>query len=203
MEPQELGKKYSRVAHLYDRDVNISSNGYGLKQISRAIAYSKEKGRVLDVGCGAGGRVIEELEKFQFKITGVDVSEGMLNVARERHFEHQFELADICTWESVEKYDLIIAWDSLFHLPLGSQELVIRKLCSFLAEGGVMLYTFGNGSGDHIDTWHNDTFYYSTIGISENLRLIMEEGLKPLHLELDQFPDQRHAFLIAQKCGAE
>jgi hypothetical protein len=78
------------------------------------------------------------------------------------------------------------------------QKPVVTKLCKLLAKGGVLIYTFGNAEGEHTDQWHNDTFYYSSIGISENMQLLINNGLSILHLELDQYPE-KHVYTIATK----
>ena len=56
---------------------------------------------------------------------------------------------------------------------------------------------FGNDEGEHTDTWKGDLFHYSSLGINNNLELLIDHDLKVLHLELDQFPEQ-HAFVIAK-----
>lgn len=197
MNPHELGKKYSRIAKLYESDVDGSS--YGVTEVMKAFSLSKKKGKVLDVGCGVGGRIIDKLEKFPVSITGIDVSEGMLDRAREKHPEHYFEFADVCTWETNDTFDFILAWDSIFHLPFALQEPVIEKLCDYLAPDGVLIYTFGNDVGYHVADWHNDTFYYSSIGIEKNIEILQRKDVKILHLEMDQLPDERHVYIIAKK----
>ena len=122
----------------------------------------------------------------------------MIALAKANHPDQTFLQQDICAWETAEKFDFIIAWDSIFHLPFAMQKPVIEKLCRLLAKGGVLVYTFGDAHGDHTDTWHSDTFYYSSIGINENLRLLIDNGLTIAHLELDQYP-QRHVYAIATR----
>jgi hypothetical protein len=46
----------------------------------------------------------------RFEITGLDVSQAMLNMAKAHHPRSKFILADICEWEPEEQYDLIVAW---------------------------------------------------------------------------------------------
>jgi hypothetical protein len=74
---------------------------------------------------------------------------------------------------------------------------VIDKLCDMLQKDGLLMYTFGNAIGEHSSEWLNDTFYYSSIGINENLQLLLNKGLTILHVELDQDPE-RHVFVIAK-----
>lgn len=196
MEPSVLGTKYDKIAQWwYDQHVESS---YGVNQLQRAVKFAPRGGKALDVGCGAGGRFIRVLESSNFSVTGLDVSKEMIRLASKNHPEHQFLHQDICSWETAEKFDFIVAWDSIFHLPLGMQKPVISKLCQLLTEGGAIIYTFGNAKGEHTDQWHNDTFHYSSIGINENVQELLNNGLSILHLELDQYPE-KHVYTIATK----
>ncbi|QAU33428.1 class I SAM-dependent methyltransferase [Janthinobacterium sp. 17J80-10] len=196
MEPSLLGTKYDKIAQWWhERHVNSS---YGVTQFERALRFTSREGKALDVGCGAGGRFVRILQSHDFAVTGLDVSKEMIRLARMNHPEHTFLHQDICTWETDEKFNFILAWDSIFHLPFEMQQPVVSKLCSLLATGGILMYSFGDAHGEHTDHWHNDTFYYSSIGISENLQLLMRNGLKILHLELDQYPEN-HVYTIAAK----
>lgn len=196
MNPIETGKKYDKIAEWWHEQHKDSD--YGMKSFDRAFQFVENRNSCLDVGCGAGGRFLKKLESEKFKITGIDVSEKMIRLAKINHPGQIFIKDDICNWSSKEKYDFIFAWDSIFHLPFKSHPKVISKLCDYLNKGGILLYTFGNSVGEHTDTWHQDHFYYSSIGISKNIQLIIENGLTPLHLELDQFPE-RHVVLIGKK----
>lgn len=196
MEPSVLGKKYDKIAQWW-HDQHVESS-YGVKQFERAVRLARDGGKALDVGCGAGGRFIRILQSHDFSVTGLDVSEEMVKLASKNHPEHKFINQDICTWESENKFDFIVAWDSIFHLPFAMQKPVVSKLCRLLEKDGILIYTFGNAEGQHTDQWHNDTFYYSSIGIKENLQLLIANGLSTLHLELDQYPE-KHVYIIANK----
>jgi 2-polyprenyl-3-methyl-5-hydroxy-6-metoxy-1,4-benzoquinol methylase len=196
VDPSIIGKKYNKLA-LWWHNQHFYSD-YGIAQIEKAVGFASEGGKALDVGCGAGGRFIRILKNKGFSITGIDVSEEMITLAKKNHPEIDFIHMDISTWETEEKFDLIIAWDSIFHLPFEMQKPVVTKICRMLAKGGILIYTFGNAYGEHTDIWHDDTFYYSSIGINENLYIMMENGLTILHLELDQYPE-KHVYTIAKR----
>ena len=191
-----LDKHYNKIAKWWN-DQHIDSQ-YGLWQLQKAIQLTENKNKALDIGCGAGGRMIYLLQKNNFKVTGVDFSQEMIKIAQQNHPKTSFYVADICTWQTNEKFDLIIAWDSLFHLPLAEHENVIPKICSWLNSGGVFMYTFGDAIGEHLSKWHDEDFYYSSIGITKNLKLISDSNCECKHLELDQFPES-HVFVIVKK----
>lgn len=196
MEPFLLGTKYDKIANWWN-DQHLDSS-YGVRQFERAIALSDSGGKALDVGCGTGGRFIRIFQHHGYTVTGVDVSQEMVKLASANHPEHKFVQQDICIWETEDKFDFILAWDSIFHLPLAMQKPVITKLCNLLAKGGILIYTFGNAEGEHTAQWCNDTFYYSSLGINENIQVLINNGLSLLHLELDQYPE-KHVYTIATK----
>lgn len=196
MNPKELGKKYDKIAKWWHESHNDSQ--YGMKQLDMALKFVSDGRSALDVGCGTGGRIIRKLENQGFAVTGIDVSEEMINLAIQNHPNASFLVQDICTWETDNKFDFIIAWDSIFHLPLQMHRLVIEKLYNLLEENGILIYTFGNATGEHKDRWHDDEFYYSSIGINGNLTALINNGLIIMHLELDQFPE-RHVYVVAKK----
>lgn len=196
MKPSLLGTKYDKIAKWWHEQHFESS--YGLNQFQKAVQFAPDGGKALDIGCGAGGRFIRILEEKQFSVIGLDVSEKMVQLASVNHPQQSFLHQDICSWETEDRFDFIVAWDSIFHIPLAMQKTVVSKMCDLLAKGGILIYTFGDGEGEHTDQWQNDTFYYSTIGINKNIKALLDNGLSLLHLELDQYPE-KHVYVIATK----
>ena len=107
MNPKELGKKYDKIAQWWHEKHHDSL--YGLKQLELALKFVSGGRSALDVGCGAGGRIIRKLEDQGFVITGVDVSGEMITLAIQNHPNGTFYVKDICTWETEIKFNLIIA----------------------------------------------------------------------------------------------
>lgn len=196
MNPIEIGKAYDKITHLWS-DGNFNRNN-GIEQHKRALTFLKNKGRALDVGCGCTGRFIELLLNQGFTPEGVDVSEEMIRLARRRHPEITFYHQNICEWVIEKKYDFITAWDSIWHVPLTQQKLVLTKLVSSLNTGGVMIFTFGGleEPDEHTDNFMGQEVYYSTLGTNGFLKLLMELGCICKHLECNH---ELHTYLIVQK----
>lgn len=191
-----IGEKYDKIARVWEEEHRNSE--YGIWQIEKAISYCENKKTALDVGCGCGGRITELLVKEGFSITGIDASTEMIKIAKQKYPEINFFHADICEWQSDKKFDLITAWDSIFHLSYNEHKPVLIKLTSFLNPKGIIIYTFGDDTGEHYSDWHNDSFRYSSIGINENIKTLIENNNEIKHLELDQYPE-KHIFIIAKK----
>ena len=196
MDPLELTRSYDRIAEQWARDMETS--GYGLQMIERAVKFCSKKETALDVGCGSGGRVVNALVTHGFRVKGIDISDKMLQQARRLHCGVDFIKANIMDWETEERFDLVVAWDSIFHLPLAAHGPVLKKLCSFLQPGGILVYTLGDDTGEHSGMMYGQTLGYSSVGIVENLKILAESRCQCRHLELDQFP-QKHVSLIARR----
>jgi SAM-dependent methyltransferase len=197
MEPIEVGKSYDSIT---DRWQSPEHPLDGLEQHERAIQFVKKRGYALDAGCGCNGRFIDLLRKAGFIVEGVDVSERMITLARQRDPAVQFYHADICKWELPRKYDFITGWDSIWHAPLVMQVLVLKKLCAALNPGGVLIFTTGGVDcpGDVRDAHMGVPMYTAALGIPKTLEVLSESGCICRHLEYDQFP-QLHLYVIAQK----
>jgi len=198
MKPEETGLHYDRIA-LWWQKQHVHSI-YGLTALEKAIKFAENKSTALDIGCGSSGRFIEALIKNGFTPEGVDISTEMIALAKQRHPDVTFYVENICTWELPRKYDLISAWDSTFHLPLVEQKPVLKKMCNGLNPKGIILFTCGGGfSPEEISGgFEGESFDYSTLGINEFLRLIIEFGCSCKHVEYDQYPEN-HIYIIAQK----
>ncbi|MGQ0537817.1 MAG: class I SAM-dependent methyltransferase [Gemmatimonadaceae bacterium] len=188
MKPEEIGRRYDAIAAWWDSQV--PSMRAGLPYVQKAIALCSAKGAALDVGCGAGGRIITALSDAGFAVVGLDVSQSLLALAKGRHPEVSFVHGDICRWEPPEQFALIVAWDSTFHLPLESQRPVAEKLCRALKPGGALLFTAGGTGGEVRGAMAGESFYYSSLSDSEYVSIVRDSGCTCVLLERDQYPEE-------------
>ena len=198
MKPTEIGSAYDQITHLWESpDFNREN---GIPQHQRAVQFAEHRGLALDVGCGCTGRFIDLLHTEGFTPEGLDISTKMLELARARDPKITFYQADICTWTPPKSYDLITAWDSIWHIPLDQQRNVLSKLVAHLNPGGVLIFSFGGTQeeSEHTDDFMGPKVYYSTLGTSGFLKLFMELGCEIKHLQYDQYPEL-HTYLIVQR----
>jgi len=198
MDPTEQAKNYDKIADHWNSPNFNRKNG--IDQHKRAFQFSKKQGKAIDIGCGSSGRIIDLLLQEGFEVEGLDFSHEMLKHAKARHPDVFFHHANICDWEPQKKYDFISAWDSIWHVPLDKQELVIRKLCSALNHEGVVIFTSGavDEAGEGSSPFLGQELYHAAMCIPAILNLLIKCGCVCRHLENDDWPN-KHLYIIAQK----
>jgi SAM-dependent methyltransferase len=200
MDLQEIAVAYDKIAARW-ADVRFNRND-GISQHKRALAFLAAAGRAgaLNVGCGCSTRFNELLRQHALRIEGVDVSERMIDLARDGDPTVILHQADICEWIPPRKYRFISAWDSIWHVPLAERHAVMMKLMSSLVEGGVFIFSAGglDGPDEHTDSTMGPEMYYSTLGIPGIMEIVSEAGCVCRHLEFDQYP-AKHLFVIVRK----
>ena len=198
MTPDKIAAGYNQIADRWVSDAFPLENG--IAQHERALSFVDKKGYALEIGCGGNGRFIDLLLRHGFRVEGVDISEKMLSLVRERHSEVTFYHADICSWNIPRKYEFISAWDSIWHIPLSSQKQVLGKIIQSLEPRGIFIFSTGgvDASEEKTDSFMGPEMYYSALGIPELLSVLGSLGCICRHLEYDQYPE-KHLYVIAQK----
>jgi SAM-dependent methyltransferase len=198
MKPVDIGKAYDQIAERWASNEFPRENG--IEAHERAIAFVGTKRHALDIGCGSNDRFIELLLAHRFEVEAIDVSSRMVELARQQHPDIPIHNADIREWTFRRKYDLISAWDSLWHVPLRDQEEILRRILHQLTAKGVYIFTTGgmDEPGEKVDAFMGPEMYYSSLGLPRTLAVISEAGCVCRHLEYDRFPES-HVYIIAQR----
>ncbi len=93
--------------------------------------------RIVDLGCGPGTSTRLLARRFaQARLTGVDISQPMLDIAAERAGGAEFVCADLNVWRPEAPVDLVFA-DSVLQW-IGDHEKLFAKLMGWLAPGGAL-----------------------------------------------------------------
>jgi 2-polyprenyl-3-methyl-5-hydroxy-6-metoxy-1,4-benzoquinol methylase len=113
-------------------------------------------GSVLDLGCGPGNTANEMAVNSYQKYVGVDISEEALAKARKRTemegrtAKNTFVQSDFVNYNPIEKFDVILFRESMYHVPMGKIKHTLDRLSAYLKEGGVFvvrMYTADPDSG--------------------------------------------------------
>ena len=144
------------------------------------------RARILDVGCGCGRPIAGYLAGQGFNVVGIDISESMIQAARSEHIAGcEFIVSDFLDYDSGEKFDAVIAFDSLWHIRHENQRAIYPRLAKLLKIGGRLLFTHGKRDGSVEGEMFGTPFYYSALDAQEAVALLERNGFGQIEYELD------------------
>ena len=118
-------------------------NGIGSKKedISLVSCFIPlENPNVLEIGCG-DGREAAEIAEITDNYLGVDISEGMIDLARERFPGMIFKVADLEGYRFEELVDAVFSFATFLHLPKEEFAQALEVVHKGLNAGGVLYLT--------------------------------------------------------------
>ncbi len=169
------------------------------------LVHADGGGMVADIGCGPG-RVTAHLHSLGLTTIGIDLSPGMIAVARKEHPTLWFEEG---TMEALalkdESLGGILAWYSIIHTPPDRLPAVFAEFARVLATGGYILIAFQTGDEPrHITRayGHDLDLDAYRLPLDRIQALLADSGLA-LHSQLLRAPNNSEntpqAFLLARK----
>lgn len=145
---------------------------------------------ILDLGCGTGRPMAEYVVSQGRRILGVDQSEAMLEMARQRLPSEQWILSAMETYEPEEGYRGALIWDSLFHISRTEHEPILRKVVRGLPAGGRLMVTVGGSSHPAFtDTMYGQEFFYDSNTPQETEQILHRLGCRLVIAEYMNEPD--------------
>lgn len=120
----------------------------------RFLSCMKEKGKILDFGCGSG-RDSLYFKKRGYEVTALDGSKALCDYA-EKLLQQPVICMDFMAFDECDAYDGIWACASLLHCPKEDLPLILRKLHKALKKVGILYMSFKYGKF----TGYRDGRYY-------------------------------------------
>jgi ubiquinone/menaquinone biosynthesis C-methylase UbiE len=109
-------------------------------------------GPVVDVGCGTG-RITGHLRMLGLDAFGIDLSPGMIDVARRDHPGVRFDLGSMTDLTLADaSVTGLVAWYSLIHIPDDDISSVLTHFRRVLRPGGPLLLGFHVGDESRMKT---------------------------------------------------
>jgi SAM-dependent methyltransferase len=112
-----------------------------------AVVAEDEPGPVLDAGCGAG-RMSRYLADRGCAVQGVDLSPGMVDMARRDHPDLEFGVASLTDLPFPDdSFAGVLVWYSAIHTPPKGQARIFAEVARVLRPGGHLLIGLQSGEG--------------------------------------------------------
>ena len=136
--------------------------------------------RVLDLGCGTGLPIAEWFAHQGCLVTGVDGSAPML-----RHFRTNLPgagavHADMRRLVLRERFDVILGWDSFFHLSKPDQRAMFAVFEAHAARGARLLLTTGDVEGEPMGRVGQEPVIHASLSPAAYRELFAAHGFRVL-----------------------
>ncbi len=189
------GKKYDLIAPAF---ADMRNKFYSeQKYLDLLIKYLQPASHILDVGCGSGHPIASYLIEQGFHVTGVDASKELLKIAEKKCPLMKCVYGDIRNVDIQNRYDAIVEWWCLFHLPKQDHETIIARCAAWLKEGGILEFTTGDHEYVGISSnMLNQALPYFSLSPTCYEKYLKKYGFKILLKESDQ---PQHLVWIAKK----
>ena len=166
-------------------------------------ACLKPDAKILDVGCGTGYPIAAYLSGCGFHVTGIDISEKMIEKAKAQNLPNTaFAVCDFLDFRADEPYDAIIAFDSIWHIAHEKQADIYSMAASLLKAGGYFLFTHGKQNDEITGEMFGSSFYYSALDVKDVHRLLRENGFSVIS-SIENYKEEttgdRELLIIAKK----
>ena len=163
----------TNLREIYDEFAETYDKNRGLFDMTEVFDSFYEhlgikKGKLLDMGCGAGEPFPRFFIDRGWTVTGVDFSKRMLELASKYIPEMKTICADMREVEfGLSQFEAITATYSLFHIPCNDQTALFKKFYRWLCPKGKALFTYatkeytGSEEFDGYKEFMGQELYYS------------------------------------------
>lgn len=150
---------------------------------------------ILDIGCGFGNLLWAFKEKGLNNLTGIDISEEQIIIAKKLNPDINFSCIDLITYlqTTIKKYDLITAFDVIEHLEKDEALVVLKLIYDALNDNGQLIIQTPNAEspwfgavayGDFTHEWFYTASSLQDVLLKSGFRNIEFKPSEPLTISL-------------------
>ncbi len=186
----------SSAAQLYDSLGQDYEDAFGEQPgVGTALAdlLSRLAGgaQVLDLGAGTGRPVAAAVAAAGHDVTGYDVSETMVNLARRHVPQARFEVADMRALTFADgSWDVVLTMFSMLQLSQADQRDMLGRIARWLQPGGFLVFAtvpHPPGCNGRIGEWMGHTVETFSFPAPTLRQLVGDVGLQVVREDVVEF----------------
>ena len=154
---------------------------------------------LLDLGCGSGQPIANYCIEHKYRVTGVDSSDVMIEMAQQNFPEQSWLLMDMRMLDLAQKFDGILAWDSFFHLTQDDQRKMFGIFQKHSKVGTALIFTTGPEQGEAVGEMFGDALYHASLSQDEYRTLLKSYGFEVVKMIAEDVDCAGHTVWLAQK----
>ncbi|MCL2662571.1 MAG: class I SAM-dependent methyltransferase [Oscillospiraceae bacterium] len=190
MNKQNIIEFFDGLAPEWDADMIRDDEKIGKILDFAGVGENKS---VLDVACGTGVLVPDYLARNVGKLTGIDISSAMIEIAKSKFSDPRvtFIHGDVEELMPGELYDCCVVYNAFPHFP--DPERLIKVLTGFLCSGGKLTIAHGMSRED-INGHHSQVASEVSLGLMTASEL---SELMSLYVDVDTALSNEHMYVVS------
>lgn len=203
LQTTSVAESYDRIAEAWHRS-RCDWEQHPFRErgfLDRLVQPLAPGAAILDVGCGCGVPSARYLAELGFRVTGLDASPRLLEIARRAVPGARFLQGDMRTEKVPGVFDAVVAWDSVFHLPCADHAGVFERFRGWLRPRGRLLLSLGGSAGEFTSQMQGSTFYYCGHAPEVTVQLLTGVGFEIEQVENDDSTSRGHVVVLACRSG--
>lgn len=171
------------------------------KHLERLANRLKPNSKILDVGCGNGIPIDKFLIDKGFDVTGIDISEEQITLAKKNFPKGKFFVMDMENITLPENsFDAIIAFYSIFHVERSRHYKLLEKFNKLLRGGGYIMITFGAFEYEKTEEEYEDIkLFWNSWSKSKNLEILRNTRFQLIYEDIHKSGGDEHLIIFAKK----
>jgi len=157
--------------------------------------------RVLDLGCGSGQPIAAWFVARGDHVTGVDGAAAMVEEARRRVPRMEVIHADMRGLSLGQSFDIILAFNSFFHLSPDDQRAMFPVFAAHAAADARLLFTSGPDAGDAFGTVGNSPVYHASLAPKDYRAAMDAAGFEVIWFRPEDAELRGHSVWLARFRG--
>jgi cyclopropane fatty-acyl-phospholipid synthase-like methyltransferase len=176
---------YDQVAYDYAR-LEGESEWPRTRWLRKLLNKLEPCSSVLDLGCGSGKPADVEISK-EHQVTGVDISQTQINLARQNVPTGHFLHIDAGSAEfPPSSFDAVVSFYTLEHIPREEHKTVLQNIYKWLRVGGLLLISMEAGDYDDVmGEWLGVPMFISCYDPDTMKQMVNEAGFELLETAIE------------------
>jgi len=192
---------YQKAYRLEDK---IEKYPFDKRILDKLVELLPKGAKILDLGCGPGIPYDKYLVERGFRITGVDISQKHVDMARKNVPNAKFIKGDMSRIKFDQKsFNAVISLYSIFHIPKEEHKNLFLKIHKMLKDDGLMLVTLGTepSKKEDIEDFIGSKMVWSSYSMEENIKSVKDSGFEIIHQEEEgkKGDEEHHLWILARK----
>jgi SAM-dependent methyltransferase len=194
--PDDILPAYEREATRWARERNLSL--WEEPALLAAVTGRAPGLAVLDLGCGSGEPIAAWFVARGDRVTGVDGAAAMIAEFRTRVPGAEALVADMRALSLGRRFDVIVAFNSFFHLSPADQRAMFPVFAAHATPGARLLFTAGPAAGEAVGQVGDSPVYHASLAPEDYRALLAEAGFSVVWFRPEDAELKGHSVWLAE-----